>query len=235
MSKPKILFFDLETFPNIGYTWTKWETNVIKFVKEWELASFAYKWSGDKTITCYSRRTLSEKQLVLKLRSVLDKADIVVAHNGDSFDLRKARAKFVQFGLKPPALNKSVDTKKIAKSQFSFNSNSLNDLGETLGLGKKMETGGFSLWEGCMDNDPKSWALMEAYNKQDVILLEKVYLKLRAWAPSHPSMSALSDRPGCHKCGSRNVHSRGIQLATKKKYKRFQCQDCGGWFTGGAA
>lgn len=232
MTKPKVLFYDLETFPNIGYTWAKWEQNVIKFVKEWELASFAFKWQGDKKVTCYSRRNYSEKALVKKLYSVIDNADITIAHNGDSFDLKKAKAKFVQFGLKPPSLSKSVDTKKIAKSQFAFNSNSLNDLGETLGLGKKIDTGGFDLWLGCMNNDRASWTLMEKYNCQDVVLLEKVYNALKSWAPSHPNMAVLAGIKGCPKCGSSKIHSRGWTAAAQKLQKKYRCVACGGWFIG---
>jgi len=231
--KIKVLLYDIETFPNIGYTWSKWETNVIKFVKEWELASFAYKWLGESQVRCLSRRTYSEKELVVKLRELMDEADITVAHNGDSFDNKKARAKFIQFNLKRPALNRSVDTKKIAKSQFAFNSNSLNDLGETLGLGKKVDTGGFDLWLGCMANKKNSWALMEKYNKQDVVLLEKVYDKLKPWATNHPNMAVLAGKIGCPSCGSENTQFRGYTVAIRKRQRRLQCQDCGCWFKGG--
>lgn len=233
MSKPKILLFDIETFPNIGYTWGKWEQNVIKFVKDWELASFAYKWLGESKITCLSRRKNTEKSLVKSLYKLFNEADILVAHNGDSFDIKKAKAKFIKFKLDPSALTRSVDTKKIAKSQFAFNSNSLNDLGEYLDLGKKINTGGFELWEGCMANETASWKKMEKYNIQDVKLLEKVYLRLKAWAPSHPSVAAIQDRDGCANCGSENTQQRGTRVTTKKKYYRYQCQDCGHWYTGG--
>jgi hypothetical protein len=234
MTKPKILLYDIETFPNIGYTWAKWEQNVIKFVREWELASFAYKWSGDKSVICLSRRTHTEKQLTIELRKLMDEADITIAHNGDSFDRKKARAKFIQFGLKPTALNRTVDTKKIAKSQFAFNSNSLNDLGETLGLGKKVDTGGFDLWLGCMNNDKASWAKMEAYNKQDVVLLEKVYEKLKPWASNHPNVATLRDAVGCPICGSEKVQARGFTVSAKRRAQRYQCTGCAGWFTGKA-
>lgn len=229
--KSRILLIDIETFPNIGYTWGKWEQNVIRFVKEWELASFAYKWLGDKSVVCLTRQEHSEEQLVTRLRQVLSSAPIVVAHNGDQFDLKKSRTKFIQFGLKPPALNRSVDTKKIAKGQFAFNSNSLSDLGEFLGLGKKMETGGFDLWLKCMDGDPSAWAKMARYNKQDVALLERVYLKLRAWAPNHPNLAAFEDRPGCGVCASASIQFRGTCLLRKKLSRRYQCQGCGHWGT----
>jgi len=230
---PRVLLFDVETTPNLGYTWGKWEQNVIKFVKEWELLSFAYKWLDSSTVTCITRQTHSEKELCVVLRNLINSADVVIAHNGDQFDLKKSRTKFLQHGLKPPAVNTSVDTKKIAKGQFAFNSNSLNDLGETLGLGKKVDTGGFDLWLGCMANKPAAWAKMSRYNKQDVVLLEKVYKKLRSWAPNHPSLAALSNKIGCPVCASDRVTGNGVRATTKTLQQRWRCQDCGHSYTGG--
>lgn len=231
MSKPNILLFDIETFPNISYTWGKWEQNVIRFKKEWELASFAYKWLGDKKVNCLSRRTHTEKQLAEELLSLFNEADVVIAHNGDQFDIKKSRAKFIQFGLKPPSINKSIDTKKIAKSQFAFNSNSLNDLGETLGLGKKIDTGGFDLWLRCMKNEKAAWELMEKYNKQDVTLLEKIYFRFRSWMPSHPNLAVLEGRAGCAACPSTRIQYRGFTPTTQNKRRKFVCIDCGKWGT----
>lgn len=234
MNKAKVLLFDIETFPNVGYTWGRWEQNVIKFTKEWELASFAYKWLDSPSVHCVSRRDHSEKYVVSRLRDVLSEADIVVAHNGDSFDLKKARTKFLQHGLTPPPINRSVDTRKLARSQFAFNSNSLNDLGETLGLGKKVDTGGFDLWLGCMAGNKDAWSKMIKYNKQDVVLLEKVYLKFRAWYPSHPSIAALEGhRGGCPSCGSNRVQSKGLRATTQRLQRRYQCLDCGRSYTTG--
>lgn len=231
MTKPKVLLFDIETFPNIGYTWGRWEQNVIRFVKEWELASFAYKWLDGTKVECVSRKDHSEKQLVKKLYTLFNQADALIGHNGDQFDIKKSRAKFIQFDLKPPKLNRSIDTKKIAKSQFSFNSNSLGDLGQTLGLGKKLETGGFDLWLGCMNNDKASWELMEKYNKQDVVLLEKVYLKFRSWMPNHPNLALMQDIQGCAVCSSKRLQFRGEYTTKCRKQRRVQCQDCGKWDT----
>lgn len=227
----KILLFDIETSPNIGYTWGKWEQNVIQFVKEWEILSFAYKWLGEPTVHCISRKDHSERELVIALRALWSQSDILVAHNGDQFDLKKARTKFLEFGLNPPRLNRSIDTKKIAKAQFAFNSNSLNDLGETMGLGSKEETGGFDLWLGCMRGEKTSWDKMISYNKQDVLLLEKVYLKMRAWHTSHPNISE-DNIKGCHSCGSDHVKKDGTRLTTKRRQQMWKCLDCGHNHTG---
>ena len=48
----------------------------------------------------------------------------------------------------------------VARRNFMFNSNSLGDLGQTLGLGGKGDTGGFDTWLQCMAGDPKAWRRM---------------------------------------------------------------------------
>ena len=74
---------------------------------------------------------------------MFDEADVVIAHNGDKFDMRKANARFGHY--EPPMPVQQVDTLKVARKYFKFESNKLGDLGEHLGLGNKEVTGGFAL------------------------------------------------------------------------------------------
>lgn len=230
----KVLFYDIETTPNLGYVWGKYEQDVIEYQSEWELLSFASKWLGEKSVSAVGRNTHTEKELVEALHAKLDEADVVIAHNGDRFDQRKANAKFIEFGLLPPTPYKTVDTLKVARRYFAFNSNKLDDLGRVLGLGRKKQTGGFALWKGCMDNNPAAWRTMIRYNKQDVTLLEKVYLKLRPWIENHPPMNVLNDRPtACPKCSSEDtMQARGWATTKVAKRRRYQCTGCGGWCQG---
>jgi len=223
--KPKIISFDLETTPSLGYVWGKYEQNVLAFVNEWELLSFCVKYLGGKTYF-YGRDELSEKELVKRLHDYMEEADILIAHNGDKFDIKKANAKFLEFGLTPPSPYKTIDTLKVARRYFALTSNKLGDLGAKLGLGNKVQTGGFSLWQGCIKNDPKSWALMAKYNRQDVVLLEKIYLRLRPWMTNHP---IISQGFNCPNCASTELHRRGFAYTRKHKYQRWQCQSCSAW------
>lgn len=230
--KPKILFYDLETTPNLAYVWGMWEQDVIAFKEEWKLLSFAAKWMDGKVFV-KGTDEYSEKQLVKELWNLFNEADVIIAHNGDKFDRRKANAKFIQFGLKPPQPYQTIDTLKIARKHFAFNSNKLNALGITLGVGEKVKHTGFDLWLGCMRNDPKSWDLMKKYNKQDVLLLERVYIKLLAWIDNHPNVAILDDIPnGCPNCASRKLQRRGIGINRTSKYQRYQCLNCGSWSKG---
>lgn len=236
MKKPKILFWDIETAPNLAYVWGMYEQNVIEVKENWSILSFSYKWQGDGQPHVLSLRSFTgnaaqkEQALVKRLHKVLSEADILVAHNGDEFDVKKAKARFIYYNLKPLRPVPSVDTLKVAKKHFNFNSNKLDSIARHLGLGRKVKTQGFELWLGCMANKKKSWKLMEKYNKHDVTLLEKVYNKLLPWMHTHPNIALLQDRKiGCPKCGSKRVVRRGLKANNQGLQQQWNCNDCKGW------
>lgn len=233
-SKPKILVFDIETFPHIGFTWGKYEQNVIRFKQETCIASFVAKWLDGPIISKglpdyagYRPGSYDDKKLVKDLWSLLDEADIVVAHNGMDFDVKVCRARFLFHGLRPPSPFRVVDTKRVAKRVARFSSNKLDDLASHLGLGSKIKTD-FDLWLGCINGDKSSWDKMLKYNRHDVILLEKLYKTLLPWANTHPNLTLFGD-VDCPKCGSKHVVCRGTTTLTSGQYQRYQCQECGGW------
>ncbi len=236
----KILLFDIETAPNIGYTWEKYETNVIEFIKERYMLTFTAKWLGEnKSVTyglddfpTYSTNTECDKELCIKLWELIDEADIVIGHNSDSFDIKVMNTRFIANGLLPPSPYRTVDTRKEAKKKFGFSSNSLNDLCTLLGIGGKHPTGGFKLWKDCMAGDKAAWKKMKKYNKIDVLLLEQLYLKLRPWMKTHPNTAILKDKLACHACSSVNTQRRGTMFNKVTKYQRIFCNDCGSWSQG---
>jgi len=228
----KILLIDLETSPNISYTWYgKYEVDVIDFIEEGYILSFAYKWLG-KPVKAYSLKDfkMDKKKLIQKLWEVFNDADVIIAHNATQFDIKWANRAFVLYDLTPPSPYKVVDTLTLARGKFKFNSNRLNDLGKYLGLGEKIETGGFGLWKKCMLGDKKSFDKMVRYNKQDILLLEKVYLRLRPYITTHPNINLEYDE--CPMCGGNNVVSQGYKILIGGfKRQQMQCKDCGRWFS----
>lgn len=240
MTQLKTLLIDIESSPNIGYTWEKYEQNVIEFIKERHLLCFTAKWLGsNKVITYglddfegYEKDMDSDKELCKELWKLLDEADVVMGHNSDKFDIKIINTRFAVNGLVPPSPFRTIDTVKIARKYFGFNSNKLNDLGQSLGLGTKLETGGFKLWLECMSGKKDSWKKMKAYNKQDVILLEKVYLRIRPWMTNHPNVLTTKEDCKCFTCGSKKVQKRGFNYTKSNKYQRWQCLSCGAWTQG---
>lgn len=241
----KVVLLDIETAPNLGWIWGKYEQDVIAFEQQWFLLCFSYRWltaEGDGVRCCalpdydgYAEAPTHDGKLTQALWGVFDEADVIIAHNGDAFDIKKANAKFIQHELPPPSPYKTIDTLKIAKKHFKFESNKLNDLGEYLGVGHKASTGGFGLWKRCMDGDVDAWEKMRAYNVQDVALLEKVYYKLRPWSSSHPNLSLYSNSNDlrCPTCGSEHIQKRGSAYTRLQVRQRLQCQECSAWFQGG--
>ena len=229
----KILLYDLETSPSLGYVWGKYEQDVIEFEQDWYILSFAYRWLDGTTkvvalpdFASYKRNPENDKELVKKLWELFNEADITVAHNNLGFDSKKANARFIQHGLTPPKPYKAVDTLAVARKHFKFTSNKLDDLGKDLGVGRKLETGGYALWRECLRGNLKAWRKMKQYNKQDVELLLKVYEKLLPWMSG---LITTNTYGACPKCGVEKLQARGFSFSVGRKYRRYQCLSCGGW------
>lgn len=236
--EPRVLFVDLETAPNLGFAWEKWDTNIIENLRDWYILSFSFKWLGQNKIhafslpdfSLYQKSPENDKALVQKLWEVFNEADIIVAHNGDEFDIKKSNARFIAHDLRPPTPYKTIDTKKVAKQSFRFDSNKLDELGRYFGIGRKLPHTGFHLWRGCMTGDKKSWSMMVKYNKQDVALLEKVYLKMLPWMKTYPIVR--KDNGSCRHCESVHLQRRGFSYTKTHEIQRLQCTDCGAWGLG---
>lgn len=227
----KILIYDIETEPNLGYTWGKYEQNVLAYVKEGGLLSFSYKWLGDKTVHVVTREgQRSDRALTKKLWRVLNEADVTVTQNGKSFDHKKANTRMLFWGLKPPVPQRKVDTLVEAKKHFKFNSNRLDDMCAFLGIGRKVKHEGFELWRACMGGDSKAWARMRRYNKRDVQLTEKLYLRLRPWIDNHPNVGSFDGKhKACSKCGHTRLKSQGWRHTKTRSYRLYRCLKCQGF------
>lgn len=243
---PRVLLFDIETFPNLALTWdAMWEANLIKIVRHRQVASFAWKWLDEKEIHWrglpsypgYKRDRFNNRLLMRDLRDLYSKADVVlVGHNVKRFDERRSNTDIIKNDLTPPAPHRFVDTCEFAKHKFDFNSNKLDDLGVFLGIGRKVKHRGFDMWEECMDGSPEAWEEFKGYNIGDVALLERVYLKMRPWMTKHPSLIP-TDRAvfACPYCQGR-IKASGYSYYASGKRQRYACleRDCGRWSSGHA-
>lgn len=232
----KILLFDIETAPNLAYVWGHWEQNVIDYERQWHILSVGYKWLGEKETKVislrkykgYKKNPHSDIHLIQDLWKLFNEADFIVGHNGDKFDIKKANTRFIYHGLAPLSGYKSIDTLKIARKYFAFNSNKLDDLGNTLGLGRKEKHMGFDTWLGCMNGDIEMWKIMEKYNKQDVDLLERVYKVFRGWHSTHPNVNIGTDNVShCPNCGSNDIKMNGHRYSRTGEAQKFKCKNCG--------
>lgn len=236
-SSAKILVVDIETAPVKAYVWSLWKQNVYldQIISNWFMLSWSAKWLGENEVY-YDGLTPDEifleddKRIVVNLWALLDQADILIAHNGNQFDIPKINSRFVINGLVPPSPYKQIDTKVISKNQFGFSSNKLEALARLFGMEGKFDTD-FDLWKKCLDGDEEAMAYMIKYNCQDVEVLEAVYLKLRPFAKGHPNLDLYVDdeTPSCPHCGGKHIKKiEGKYFFTQAvKYETFRCTDCG--------
>lgn len=224
----KILTLDIETSPNVVYTFDLWKTTISseKIIKPTTVLCFAAKWLGEDEVLFYSLFSDGQEYMLEKAWELLDEADVVVHYNGQKFDIPHLNREFALQGWEPPSPFKQIDLYRTVASRFNFPSNKLSYVSKAFGLSGKIETFGFELWEGCLNNDPESWAEMEEYNRQDVVVTEELYECIKAWIPSHPVRGLYDGLSGCPLCGSSSLQKRGFAYTQVSKYQQWQCQDC---------
>ena len=245
MNGPKRLVLDIENSPILADVWGLWKNNVSldQIRRDWVMLSWAAKWVGEDYIYSdalphyakeYKADPENDEHILASLNDMLNEADMVIGHNSSAFDLPKIRARMESLGLKPFSPVQEIDTLKIAKQAFRFSSNKMAFIAETLGIGTKTDTGGHLLWVKCLRGDPKSWALMEEYNCNDVILTEQVYELLAPWSKGHPNFGLYSfgDDAQCTVCGSHDLACDGYAYTQMGRFQRYRCKACGKYLRG---
>lgn len=242
IKKPRIVSFDLEVSPALGYFYPPtYETGILKVEDRQKLMSFAWQIVGEKKIHAanlsdtgtYKVDPRNDKLLVMQLHEVMSSADILLGQNSDQFDVKMANYFFILNGLKPIPPTKYIDTKKIAKRYFRFMNNTLDNLGEELGFGGKTKITYKDLWvDAFIKGDKKAWRLMDIYCKNDVDKTTKIYLKMRGFMHSHPSISRITgEYDSCPRCGSYSFKLKAYRTTNTCRYHQFQCDECHGYFS----
>lgn len=229
-----ILLLDIETAPNLAYVWGLFNQNIgiNQIANSGYVLCWSAKWLGQEQIHFSSIKKHSPEAMLERIHRMMDRADAIITYNGKKFDVPTLYKEFITHGMTPPAPAKQIDLYKNCKRTFRFPSNKLDYIAQTLGLGEKVRHEGHELWVKCMAGDREAWKRMEAYNKQDVLLLEKLYEKLLPWIDNHPNRGAFEDVATCTNCGGQDYQQRGYAVTRSLKYPRYQCKDCGTWFRG---
>lgn len=235
--KPKILIFDIETYPMLAYTFQKWNTNINDdfIVQDWGMLCWSAKWLFEDEIL---NDKLTQEELINRdderisksLWKLMDEAEIIVAHNLVKFDQKKANTKFLEHDLGRPSPYQIIDTLQHARKRFAITSNRLDYIAKNFfKIEGKMQTEK-GLWIRCMNNEYSALEYMQIYCDQDVKVLEDVYLEMRGWIYPHPNIALLSMdvNNGCPACGSEEKEITNTNYNTYvNSYTAYRCGGCG--------
>lgn len=235
-SPAKILVFDIETSLMSGYFFRQWKANITAnaLINDWFMLTWSAKWLFDEKVmsdrlTGEEALQKDDKRIAMSLHKLIDEADIVIAHNGKKFDIKKINTRFLLHRLPKPSPYKLIDTCLHARKSCGFSYNTLDYLGEVFGVGRKIKHSGLDLWIGAASGDDKALIEMEEYNKGDVTLLEDVYLAMRSYIDPHPNMGLYitDDSEVCPTCASDDLSHGGIYYTNVNAYQTFSCNACG--------
>jgi DNA polymerase elongation subunit (family B)/predicted RNA-binding Zn-ribbon protein involved in translation (DUF1610 family) len=231
----RVLTLDIESKPLTVYTWGLWDQNIgiNQIVDHGGMMCFAAKWLGSKEVLFYSEFKDGYQGMVEAAHKLLSEADVVITYNGDRYDVKKLNNAFMLAGMNPPKPFKSIDLIKTNKNRFDLPSRKLDYLVQQSGVGAKVKHQGFDLWIDCMKGDAKAWATMEKYNRGDVLITEKAYLRLLPWitnAPHHGMFTG--DEHSCPYCGSTKLKRDGVTHTNVTSYRLYSCTNCKGWVRG---
>ena len=214
VKQPVIKIIDVETAPEIAYTFRRFKAfispdQVIKrgYLLSYSIADLHTAEVEGKNLSDYPLFDIDHTddwELCQDLWRILDEADVVVAHNGYKFDRAYINQRFAFHGMKPPSTYVVVDTLKAAKKQFFLPSNSLKEMGAYFETeSEKLDNEGFPLWKACCEGDRDAFGRMQTYNDGDVVSLRDLYIKILAWIPQHPNLAAYyeDENRRCPRCG----------------------------------
>lgn len=229
----KILSLDIETYPHLVTTWGLYDQNIglNQIIKPGYVLCFAAKWKDKDEIIFRSVHEHGQVDMLNTAHALIEEADAVMGYNSQRFDIPTLSKEFLCLGLTPPSPIKHIDLLKTVKKQFRFPSNKLDFVSQALGLGEKVKHEGHELWLKCGEGDAEAWKKMEAYNINDVILVENLYNRLLPWIPNHPNRALYeyTGEPSCPKCNSTDLERRGYAFTPSGRYARVCCRECGSW------
>jgi DNA polymerase elongation subunit (family B) len=232
------LFFDIETSPNLGMFFEagyKKNIGYESIIKERAIICICYKWEDEKEVNFLTwDNNQCDKKMLQKFIDIANSADELIGHNIDKFDLAwvRTRCLFHKIPMFPSYI--TIDTLKISRSKFRFNSNKLDYISKLLGVGKKIKTE-FAMWSNILLNKDKvAMDKMVKYCKMDVIILEKVFKQLYLHMPSRTHFGVIfgQDRGSCPECGSDELVRMCNRItASGAKKIQYQCKTCGKYHT----
>ena len=192
-----------------------------------------WKWAGVKRIESLDwGQRQNDKKLVRGMISAMDKADEIIMHNGDRFDVPWIRSRAIYHRLPMRPHYVTNDTLKKSRQKFRFPSHRLDYLGNHLVDDNKIPVN-FGLWKSIMeDRCELSLKRMVRYCGQDVKLLEDVWNVMAPYI--EPITSVAEYACDCPECGNPGPICKGYRYRKNGScWVQLLCTKCpngGKWY-----
>ncbi len=245
----RLLFFDVETAYMLSALW-QLDAGYVNpdMVEQPEkfLLSWSAKWSDEikvrsQVLAPGEAKAEDDARIVEGLAKLVRKADYVVGHNVNRFDLKRLNTRVLLNRSQPLGSVQTIDTLIIARQSFDFASNRLGFIANLLGLGEKDSTN-FNLWRRCVRGEGKALKEMRAYNITDTILLESVFRAMAPYAKKIPRLVDAAEwrQEMCTHCGdpreataTTKRHKRdGEHRTNVNTFPKYRCSNCGRQYRG---
>ena len=196
---PRVLVFDIETLPLEVYSWGAYQQFVApeNIIKDWSLTCWSAKWLTEPevfgaVVTRQEAVDRNDERILKPLWKLVNKADILIGHNSNKFDIKRINTRFLLYGMGDTLPVTSIDTLSASRVKFSFSSFKLDYVNKYLGLNGKNETS-MDDYRACARGDRKALQKMYAYNRNDVLIEEEYYMRIRSYI-RHPNFAAWQSR-----------------------------------------
>lgn len=223
----KILTIDIERRAGLAYAWEP-KTKYIppnNWARWPSLLCFAAKWLY-RPMQFYSVWDDGPEAMRKAAWDLYDQADAVITYNGVRFDNKHLRSEWITANMPQPRPWKDIDLFAEVRRSLGFESKSLDQVCQRLGIPGK--TGAYNIHEAeaAIDGDVQARRRMERYNRGDVKATEAAYLRMLGWLPAHPVLGMDTDELVCTQCGATDLNPNGWYRAVVLDYALYRCQNC---------
>lgn len=236
----RVLFWDIETSPMEVWTYAIGQNIAIspsQIEHESKITSIAYMFEGDKFpkyLEWEFKDGEGDDELMLKkFVSVLDTADIVVAQNGDRFDLTTFYWRLNELKLPPPENEIiTLDTLKLSRRVFRSPSHKLDYRSKVYGFGGKIKQD----MGDCIavaKGDSKKQKERVRYNIKDVLDLRRLFWREINYYFIPKQIAKLlknyiyEKRPFCKKCEVKRRKKYDVSSVEKTDmHIQYKCRNC---------
>ena len=239
---------DVERIPGRHSTWHRgqtitgpfWDLNEIKAwtgkrihaddVSEWpRTICAAWKWYDQEDVEFAAEWEVGGYDGFMRaVWDVFDQADLIIGHNADRFDARHLMGGWAEMGLPAPSPHKVIDTLKIARGTFAYESNTLDALNKRLGIDAKTDKYDSRVAKAAVAGDKEAQDRIRFYNMGDITASEALFDRLRPYAKGIPHLGMWTDdEMACPSCGSTMTATGKTVHANVQQYEHLHCPNCG--------